>query len=631
VVSVPSPVSAARRLSFGPFEADLHSGELRKNGAKVPLQAQPFQLLVMLLERPGELITREEICQKLWSADTFVDFDRSLGVALNKIREALRDSAANPRYIETLPRKGYRFVAEVVSVPETALAVAPTLQLDSEVNEPNRKKATSHRLVWATSSILLVVIVVAGLVTWRTFRHHPIDSIAVLPLASLSSDPSQQFLAYGVTDELTTNLAQIRSVRVSSHTSSTACSGTQKSASQMARCLGVDALVEGSVVRSGDRVRLTVQLIDAASDRHLWAQTYDSQLTDIITTQREVTRAIAAGISAVLTPQEQARLFQAHPINPEVADLYFKGSYYLSKLDLDRAKETFSAATRLDPKSAEAWAGFADACHHRAANGGGSADFVQARDAANKALEIDPSQAEALMVLGILSFSDWKPAESEAFFRRSIEARPSYAMAHMLFGVALAHYGRTEEAIQQAKLASTLDPVSVLTNSMGWHVYFCARQYDEALRIILRVMEVDPAFGPAYFRLHISWEQKGEYQKAIDTRVRGRIAEGESPEKAHRDVAELRAALASGGARGYWQRQLEILLRDRKPDDRGGFSPIARCYMRLGKREEALQTLEKAYQLRDSRLILWLPAYEEFDPLRSDPRFQKILHGLGIS
>jgi TolB-like protein/DNA-binding winged helix-turn-helix (wHTH) protein/tetratricopeptide (TPR) repeat protein len=628
-------VSPSRRLSFGHYEVDLQSRELRKHGIRIRLQSQPFELLVMLLERRGELVTREEICQRLWSADTFVDFDHSLGTAINKIREVLNDSAAGPRFVETLPRRGYRFIAEVVSVPESAQGVSPTAQLDSarDADEPKRKKATSHRLIWATASILVIVIVIviSGLVTWRSFRHHPIDSIAVLPLASLSTDPSQQFLAYGVTDELTTNLAQIRSVRVSSHTSSTACSSTQKSASQMARCLDVDALVEGSVVRSGDRVRLTVQLIDAASDRHLWAQTYDSQLTDIITTQREVTRAIAASISAVLTPKEQARLSQPHPMNPEVADLYFKGSYYLSKLDLDRAKETFSEATRLDPKSAESWAGLADACHHRAANGGGSADIVQARDAANKALEIDPSQAQALMVLGILSFSDWKPTESEAFFRRSIEARPSFAMAHMLFAVTLAHYGRSEEAIQQAKLASALDPVSVLTNSMAWHAYFCARQYDEALRIILGVLEVDPAFGPAYFRLHISWEQKGEYQKAIDTSVRGRIVEGESPEKANRDVAELRAALASGGARGYWQRKLEILLRDRKPDDRGGFSPIARCYMRLGKREEALQTLEKAYQLRDSRLILWLPAYEEFDPLRSDPRFQKILHGLGIS
>ena len=367
-------VSTSRRLSFGPYEADLQSGELRKYGIKIRLQSQPFQLLVMLLERAGELVTREEICQKLWSGDTFVDFDHSLGTAVNKLREVLNDSAANPRYIETLPRRGYRFIGQLPSVAERAQVVSPPVQLDSERDpkKSNRKKATSHRLIWATVSILLTVIVVSGLVAWRLFRKHPIDSIAVLPLASLSTDPSQQFLAYGVTDELTTNLAQIRSVHVSSHTSSTACSSTQKSASQMARCLGVDALVEGSVVRSGDRVRLTVQLIDAASDRHLWAQTYDSQLTDIITTQREVTRAIAAAISAVLTPQEQARLSQRHPMNPEVADLYFKGSYYLSKLDLDRAKETFSEATRLDPKSAESWAGLADACHHKAANGGGS-------------------------------------------------------------------------------------------------------------------------------------------------------------------------------------------------------------------------------------------------------------------
>ena len=287
----------------------------------------------MLLERPGELVTREEICQKLWSGDTFVDFDHSLGTAINKIREVLNDSPPEPRFVETLPRRGYRFIAPVISVAESAQAVSPTLHLDSErnVNEPVGKRPTSHWLFWVTASVLLIVIVVSGLVTWRSFRHHPIGSIAVLPLASLSTDPGQQFLAYGVTDELTTNLAQIRSVQVSSHTSSTACSSTQKTASQMARCLGVDALVEGSVVRSGDRVRLTVQLIDAASDRHLWAQTYDSQLTDIITTQREVTRAIAASISAILTPQEQARLSQPHPDEPGGFRALFQGFLLLKQ------------------------------------------------------------------------------------------------------------------------------------------------------------------------------------------------------------------------------------------------------------------------------------------------------------
>jgi TolB-like protein/DNA-binding winged helix-turn-helix (wHTH) protein/Tfp pilus assembly protein PilF len=580
----------------------------------VRLQAQPFQLLVMLLERPGELVTREEICQKLWSGDTFVDFDRSLGTAVNKIREVLNDSATDPRFVETLPRRGYRFIAPVTAVAEPPQEVLPLPSLETEAEEEDHRKPSSRRVIWAGASVVLLL---SALVAWYVLRPHPVRSIVVLPLVNLSADPNQQFFPYGVTDELITNLAQIGSLRVISHTSSMVYAGTHKSAPQIARELGVDALVEGSVARSGDRVRITVQLIQAASDRHLWAHTYDLQLGDVLTVQGELARAIAAGISHTLTPQEQARLSRPRPMNPEVALLYFKGSYFLNKLDTDRAKEVFSEAIRLDPNSAESWAGLADTFHHMAANGGDFDVVAQARDAANKALEIDPSQAQALMVLGILSFSDWKPTESEAFFRRSIEARPGYAMAHMLFGVTLAHYGRYEEAIQQAKLASTLDPVSVLTNSMAWHVYFCARQYDEALRIIRAATEVDPAFGPAHFRLGISWEQKGEYQKAIE----------ENPEWR----SELSAALAAGGARGYWQRKLELLLRGRTPNERGGYSPIARCYMRLGKREEALQTLEKAYQMRDFHLILWLPAYEEFDPLRSEPRFQKLLHDLGIS
>jgi len=626
---VPSQVSTSRRLQFGPFEVDLHSGELRKNGRRVRLQAQPFQLLVMLLERPGELVTREEICQKLWSGDTFVDFDRSLGTAINKIREVLNDSAAEPRFVETLPRRGYRFIASVTAVAEPPQKVSPLPSLETEAGEEDHRKPSSRRVIWAGASVVLLL---SALVAWYVLRPHPVRSIAVLPLASLSADPNQQFFTYGVTDELITNLAQISSLRVISHTSTAVFADTHKTAPEIARELGVDALVEGSVVRSGDRVRITVQLIQAASERHLWAHTYDMQLSDVLTVQGELARAIAAGISHTLTPQEQARLSQPRPVSPEVALLYFKGSYFLNKLDTVRATETFSEATRLDPKSAEAWAGLADAFHHKAANGGGFPDFARARDAADKALEIDPSQAQALMVRGVVSFVDWKPAESEAFFRRSIEVRPGYAMARMLFAVMLAHYGRYDEALQQAKVARGLDPVSVLTNAMAWHVYFCARQYDEALRIILGAMEVDPAFGPAYFRLGISWEQKGEYQKAIDTSVRGRIVEGESPENANRAVAELRAALASGGARGYWQRKLEILSGGKSPSEiPGGNAQVARCYMRVGKREEALQTLEKGYQTHDFSIMLWLPAYEEFDPLRSDPRFQKILRGLGIS
>ena len=609
---VQSPVSTSRRLAFGTFEADLHSGELRKDGVRLRLQAQPFQLLVMLLERPGELVTREEICQKLWSTDTFVDFDRSLGTAVNKIREVLEDSATEPRFVETLPRRGYRFIAPVTPVAESPQDVASPVPLGPTSNkkEEGHRSPFSRRIVWIGACVVLVV---SALVAWYLLHPHPIRSIAVLPLASLSTDPSEQFLAYGVTDELTTNLAQINSLRVSSHTSSTACSGTQKPASQMARCLGVESLVEGSVVKAGDRVRLTVQLIDAASDRHLWAHTYEIQASNILTAQGELAREIAQSISAIVTPKERDQLSRPHPMKPEVADLYFRGSYALTNQHAVEARDLFSQATQVDPDSAEAWAGLADALHTMAVFGDRKA-FPLARDAANKALAIDESQAQALMVLGVVSGADWNPTESEKYFRQAIAARPSYARAHALFGVVLAHRRKFDEGIQQIELARRLDPISVETNAFAWHVYFCARKYDEALGVIRAAREADPTFGPAHWRLYVSLEQKGEYQKALETADPGKP-----------QIAGLRAALASGGERGYWQQKLNNIPLNKRTGVHA-----ATCYMHLGMREEALQALEESYQRRGQDVSLWLPIREEFDPLQSDPRFQKMLEGIGI-
>jgi TolB-like protein/DNA-binding winged helix-turn-helix (wHTH) protein/Tfp pilus assembly protein PilF len=613
-------LSSPRRLSFGPFEADLQSGELLKYGNKVRLQAQPFQLLVMLLERPGELVTREQICARLWPADTFVDFDRSLGTALNKIREILNDSATEPRFIETLPRRGYRFLAPVTAVESDPEPPPPTADL---ANAPTRRRFF-HSAVGISVLLLSVSIFAISSRWWlpKLSGSPPVRSIAVLPLLNLSNDPEQQFFADGMTDELITSLAQISSLRVISRTSAMAYLGTRKPAAQIARELGVDALVEGSVVRSGSQVRITAQLINAASDRHLWARSYDRDMSDVLTVQSEVAREIAQSISVELTPKERIELSRPHPVNPQVALLCFKGSYYLSKLDTSRAQESFTQAIQLDPLSAESWAGLADTLHTMGVFGDYDA-FSQARDAANKALQIDGAQAQALMVLGVVSFlHDWNPTQSEIFFRRSIDARPGYSMAHALFANTLAHHGKLEEAIQQIKLASALDPVSVVTNSMAWHVYFSARRYDDALRVILTTIEADPEFAPGYWRLGVSWEQKGEYQKAIKALHGG---------EAEQEASELRDALASRGARGYWQSKLEILLRQRTPEDRYGFSAIARCYMRIGKREEAIASLEKGYEMHDPYLIFWLPVYEEFDPLRSDPRFQRMLHGLGIS
>jgi TolB-like protein/DNA-binding winged helix-turn-helix (wHTH) protein/Tfp pilus assembly protein PilF len=617
---MPVPVSTSRRIAFGPFEADLHSGELLKNGRRVRLQSQPFQLLTMLLEHPGELVTRKEICQKLWSGDTFVDFDRSLGTAINKIREVLNDSASEPRFVETLPTRGYRFIAPVAPVMDpSAVDHEPP---PPQENAPENQTPVLRRVLLA---IAMAALLVSGLGAWYFLRPPSIRSIAVLPLVNASDDPGQQYFAYAVADELITNLAQIGSLRVISHTSTSSYSGTHKSAPQIARELGVDALVEGSVVRSGNRVRMTTQLIRADSDSHLWAQTYDLDISDILTVQGKLARDIADKISLYLTPHEKVQLARDRPINPDVALLYFKGSYLLSRMDARQAVDAFQQATDLDPGSAESWAGLADALHTMGVQGHDEA-FDRAKEAAKKALEIDPSQAQALMVLGAISFGfDWNPAQSEQYFRDAIASRPNYAMAHALFATTLAHSGKIDDAFREINLATSLDRVSVPIQSFAWHVYFCARRYDEALRVIQQANELDPTFRPVYGRLAHSYEQKGEYQKAIDTRVRGRIAGGESPEKANQDVAGLRTALASGGSRAMWQYEL-----DKIPAEERYSTGPAGLYMRLGNKDAALNALEEGYQRREHYLIMWIIA-PEFDALRTEPRFQKILHDLGLS
>ncbi len=617
---MPASVSTPRRITFGAYEADLRSGELLKNGNRVRLQAQPFQLLAMLLERPGEVVTREEICQKLRSGDTFVDFDRSLGTAVNKIREVLNDSAAEPRFVETLPRRGYRFIAPVSLIGESPAAERE--RFPRQENEAEKRSPAARRVAWA---VALAALLMSGLGVWYFLRPPSIRSIAVLPLVNSSDDPGQQYFAYAVADELITNLAQIGSLRVISHTSTASFAGTHKSAPEIARELGVDALVEGSVVRSGNRVRMTTQLIRAASDSHLWAQTYDLDMSDILTVQGKLAREIADSISVRLTPHEKVQLGRDRPMSPEVALLYFKGSYLLSRTDASQARDLFKQATDLDPGSAESWAGLADALHTMGVQGHYDA-FEPAKEAARKALEIDPSQAQALMALGAMSFGyDWNPTQSEDYFRKAIASRPNYAMAHALFATTLAHRGKSDEAIREINTAIGLDPVSVPIHSFAWHVYFCARRYDDALRVILAANELDPSFRAVYGRLARSYDQKGEYEKAIDTRVRGRIVGGESPEKANRDVAGLRATLASGGPRGKCQYELDrIPLAERYSTGPAGL------YMCLGNKEEALNALEKGYQNREPYLIVWITA-PEFDALRSEPRYQKILHDLGLS
>jgi len=364
------------RFRFGVFELDLGAGELRKNGLRVRLQEQPFLVLATLLERPGEVVSREELQKKLWPADTFVDFDHGLNKAINKVRDVLGDSAESPRFVETIARRGYRFLAEVKAVDTTPvrgpeLPAQPQLgvtALDrpdhaSKFAKPNYLRSS---VTWKISVFVLLVSI-AFLGTWmiRSRNHGPsvIHSLAVLPLESLSSDASQDYFADGMTDELISDLGQISALRVISRTSVMTYKHVRKPLPQIARELNVDAVVEGTVLRSGDRVRITAQLIEASTDKHLWSQSYEGELRDTLALQNEVARAIADQIRINLNPQEQAALKKVAVVDPEAYEPYLKGRYFWNKRTADglsKAIEYFNEAIERKPDYAQAYAGLAD-------------------------------------------------------------------------------------------------------------------------------------------------------------------------------------------------------------------------------------------------------------------------------
>ncbi|MGB7464527.1 MAG: winged helix-turn-helix domain-containing protein, partial [Candidatus Acidiferrum sp.] len=365
----------AGRLRFGLFEMDLPAGELRKHGLKIRIQEQPFQVLAMLVQNAGKVVTREDLQKKLWPADTFVDFDHGLNKAINKIREALSDSAESPRYVETLSRRGYRFLAEVkdADAPVRSPGLPTQPQPSEEVRDRpdvTGKLAVHKQLLrlhaWKISAFALLALM-ASLATWRlhSLMHRPpvIRSLAVLPLESLSSEASQDYFADGMTDELISDLGQISALRVISRTSVMTYKHARKPLPQIARELNVDAVVEGTVLRSGDQVRITAQLIEAVTDKHLWSQSYEGEVRDTLTLQNKVASAIADQIRINLNPQEQAALKNTKIVNPQAYEFYLKGRYFWNKRTADGLKVAlayFNQAIDEDPKYAQAYSGLAD-------------------------------------------------------------------------------------------------------------------------------------------------------------------------------------------------------------------------------------------------------------------------------
>src|SRR4249919_3269479 len=525
----------AGRLCFGVFEVDLRAGELRKRGLKVRLQQQPFQVLAMLLEHAGEVVGREDLQRRLWPADTFVDFGHGLNKAVNKIREAIGDSSESPRFIETVGRRGYRFVADVrvaypapVRTPELAPQPEPAPDLPDREDPAGSLPPLSRRVtprVWPISASVLVVVL-ASLALWQRSAGTSspvIRSLAVLPLESLSNDASQDYFADGMTDELISDLGQISALRVISRTSMMAYKHTRKSLPQIARELNVDAVVEGTVLRSGDDVRITAQLIDGSADRHLWSQSYQGQLRDTLALQNNVARAIADQIRISVNPQEQAALKNVKVVNPEAYESYLKGRYFWNKRTADGLKVAlayFNQAIDEDSKYAQAYSGSADTYallgDWQYAVMTPKEALPKAKAAAIKALELDSALGEAHNSLAFcLDGFDWDLNAAGKEFQRAIELNPGYATAHHWYAWHLALLHRDDEAIIEMRKAQSLDPLSLVINADLAELLAIAHSYDESIRWSRKTIEMDPAFGLAHNHLGQAYLQKHMNTKAV--------------------------------------------------------------------------------------------------------------------
>src|SRR5580704_13421983 len=554
------------RLRFGVFELDLRAGELRKHGIRVRLQEQPFQVLAMLLEHPGEVVNREELQKKLWPADTFVDFDHGLNKAVSKIREALGDSAESPRFVETVSRRGYRFLADVkvaeeapVRSPELATLPHPVaeagdrLDLAGKLEFPKRRVSS---LVWKISALALLLLM-ALLGVWKLHSWNrpsrAIRSLAFLPLESLSSDASQDYFADGMTDELISDLGQIGALRVISRTSVMTYKHARKPLPQIARELNVDAVVEGTVLRSGDQVRITAQLIEAASDKHLWSQSYEGELRDTLALQNQVARAIADQIRINLNPQEQAALKTVRVVNPVAYESYLKGRYFWNKRTADGLKVAlayFNQAIDEDPAYAQSYSGLADTYallgDWQYAVMTPKEALPRAKAVATKALELDSTLGEAHNSLAFcLDGFDWNFDSAGKEFRRAIELNPSYATGHHWYAWHLSLLGRYDEAIAEMRKAENLDPLSLIINADLAELLVLAHSYDESIQQSRKTIEMDPTFALAHSQLGQAYLQKKMLDEAVAELEKAAQLSGGSPTI----IANLARAYAGSGKR----------------------------------------------------------------------------------
>jgi TolB-like protein/DNA-binding winged helix-turn-helix (wHTH) protein/Tfp pilus assembly protein PilF len=638
VPMAPQPVKVQEPIRFGEdFELDLDARRLSRGNRVLKVERIPLDIMVLLIERWGETVPRDEIVARVWGKGAFLDTDNSIRGAIRKIRQVLKDDAEQPHFIQTITGEGYRFIAPLLGAQEEKGAAGPPGEEVRRVEAPMHVEL-EHRAGIPRARRGLVLAVAAGLallaITYAIFWHRQTDatapkikSIAVLPMKNLSGDSAQEYLADGMTEEIIGRLSAIHDLRVISRTSAMQFKDSRLSVPEIAKALNVDALVEGSVIRDGDRVRVHAQLIRAATDEHFWSEEYDRELKDVLTLQSNMAEAIAEKVEVSITRQERALLVVARPVAPEVYESYVKAKSdpENTKVHIEQRIADFQETIRKDPTFAPAYVGLAGTyiSYQDISIGAPPSEIrPKATAAARKAIELDPELAEAHAILAEMYQKQWKWLESEAEYKRALELNPNDASAHRGYAYWLACQGRTEQALAWVERGRELDPLGS-TDTVGF-LLLMGRRYDDAIREYRSVLAVHPDYTNVRWGLGFALIVKNQTDEAIAELEKTVAMMNRSPGS----LAMLATAHARAGNRAEALRLIEELKQRRQK----GYIPSGAFitpYLALGDYDEAFYWCEEAYK-EQSAILQWIKVVPFFDPLRGDPRFTDLVHRVGL-
>ena len=647
-------------MRFGPFELKPASGELRRDGATVKLPPQPLKVLVLLAENAGQLVTREEIQRQVWGSGTFVDFDKGLNFCIKQIREALGDNAQSPSYIETLPRRGYRFIAPVEDLLEAGPVDTASPDNDEARNQPTpisgeqqidkpsqqqgepaahlpRRSPGSFRRRAAVVA-LAILLLTGSYFAWRyiTRQVHPSDSrimILVLPFENLNRDPAQDYFSDGLTEEMIAQLGRLQPERlgVIARTTALTYKNTSKDIRQIGRELGVSYVLEGSVRREGERVRITAQLIQVGDQANLWSETYERSERDVLELQSEVAGRVAQSLALELLPPSRPDMKRIRPTDPEAYDAYLKGRFLVTKdtlPDLERSITYFDQATEKDPNFAPAYAAAVDARVLLTTwkNTSTLEATSKAKADASRAVDLDPTLGEAYAALGSVNlWFEWKWSEAEANIKRAIELNPSNPNIHILYASYLISRGQTEQAVSHIKQAVELDPVSLLTTGLSAELHLTAGRYDDAIALSGRMLELEPKSPAAHWFLINAYKAKGMYQEARELILKRMSESGDRQES----IDLLKQGDAKEALERMERRQFERMKESLSKGGSQNAAWVSQTFAGMGERDLAFEWLEKAYAERLPSL-LFFNIDPGWNPLREDPRFTDFARRMGL-